>query len=70
MENGVVNIPLGVAGSLRSLVRGRPGVAPFPFSMLYPSDAFELVSAHPYLAGTSPNAHFLAGLNKIGRAHV
>ena len=33
--------------------------------MLYPSDAFELVSAHPYLAGTSPNAHFLAGLNKI-----
>ncbi len=33
--------------------------------MLYPSDAFELVSAHPYLAGTSPNAHFLAGLTKI-----
>lgn len=65
MEMETVNIPLGAAGSLRSRVCGRPGVAPFPSSMLYPSDAFELVSAHPYLAGTSPNAHFLAGLNKI-----
>ena len=45
---------------------GPPGhTPPFPSCMLYPSDAFELVSAHPYLAGTSPNAHFLAGLNKI-----
>ena len=63
--NGTVNIPLGAAGSLRSResVAGQGG--PFPSSMLYPPTLFELVSAHPYLAGTSPNAHFLAGLNKI-----
>jgi hypothetical protein len=33
--------------------------------VLYPTDAFELVIAHPYLAGTSPNANNLPGLPKV-----
>ena len=53
MEMETVNIPLGAAGSLRSLVCGRPGVALFPLVMLYPSDAFELVSA-PLPCGHQP----------------
>jgi len=29
--------------------------------VLFPTDAYELVHAHPYLSGNSPNANFLAG---------
>lgn len=33
--------------------------------MLFPTDAYELVHAHPYLSGNSPNANFLAGAQTV-----
>lgn len=33
--------------------------------MLFPTDAYELVHAHPYLSGNSPNANFLLGVQPI-----
>ena len=33
--------------------------------MLFPTDAYELVHAHPYLSGNSPNASFLPGAQPV-----